>query len=39
MIASGIADIAITLIGLGVGAALAVFVIDTARQMNLRTDP
>jgi hypothetical protein len=39
MIASGIADIAIALIGLGVGAALAVFVIDTARQMNLRTDP
>lgn len=39
MIASVIADLAITLVGLGVGAALAVFVIDTARQMNLRTDP
>ncbi len=39
MIASGIADIAIMLVGLGVGAALAVFVVDTARQMNLRTDP
>lgn len=39
MIDIGIADLAIILIGLGVGAALALFVVDTARQMNLRTDP
>jgi hypothetical protein len=39
MIAVGIVDLAIVLIGLGVGAALALFVVDTAKQMNLRTDP
>jgi hypothetical protein len=39
MIDIGIADLAIILIGLGVGAALALFVVDTGRQMNLRTDP
>jgi hypothetical protein len=39
MIDVGIADLAIVLIGLGVGAALALFVVDTAKQMNLRTDP
>ena len=39
MIEVGIADLAIVLIGLGVGAALALFVVDTAKQMNLRTDP
>lgn len=32
-------DLAIIVIGLAVGAALAVFVVDTMRQINLRTDP
>lgn len=39
MIDTGIAELAIVLIGLGVGAALALFAVDMARQMNLRTDP
>lgn len=39
MIELAFADLAIVAIGLAVGAALAVFVVDTAKQMNLRTDP
>jgi hypothetical protein len=39
MIDVGLVDLAIVLIGLGVGAACALFVVDTAKQMNLRTDP
>jgi len=34
-----VSDLAIILIGLAVGAALALFVVDTSKQMNLRTDP
>lgn len=32
-------ELAIIAVGLAVAAALALFVVDTARQMNLRTDP
>ncbi len=39
MIQLAIADLAIVALGLAVGAALALFVVDTAKQMNLRTDP
>ncbi|MCZ8315994.1 MULTISPECIES: hypothetical protein [Phreatobacter] len=39
MIDISIADLAIVLIGLAVGGALALFVVDAGKQMNLRTDP
>lgn len=32
-------EVAIIVVGLSVAVALAVFVVDTARQMMLRTDP
>lgn len=32
-------DFAIIAVGLGVGVALAIYVVDAAKQMNLRTDP
>jgi hypothetical protein len=39
MLASLLIDVAIVAIGLGVGGALALFVFDTSKQLNLRTDP